>query len=229
MTFTKSIGQELERRILDFEKECIQTRGRFRIALSGGSLIGHLANSSLIRSNTDLSKWQVYFVDERWCSLDSEDSICGEYQRNMPEFIKAVQVHVPYQEGLTVDEGAIHYEQVLSEANGNDDIDMIVLGMGPDGHTASIFPPIDKNALMSNRRVLPVHDSPKPPSERITMTIPFMLSKATKVLFVVSGEGKGESLWKILKENDPKFPPTYFPDAEWLLDYNVALAAGLTN
>ena len=70
--------------------------------------------------------------------------------------------------------------------------DLLHLGMGPDGHTASLFPGRPE-ASASHALVIPIRDSPKPPPERVSLSAP-RLSRARKVLFLVSGESKRQAL-----------------------------------
>eukprot|EP01104_Vermistella_antarctica_P014182 TRINITY_DN4421_c0_g1_i1.p1 TRINITY_DN4421_c0_g1~~TRINITY_DN4421_c0_g1_i1.p1 ORF type:complete len:141 (-),score=21.70 TRINITY_DN4421_c0_g1_i1:628-1050(-) len=83
-------------------------------------------------------------------------------------------------------------------------IDVVLLGMGPDGHTASLFP----NHSLLNESVAWLHsisDSPKPPPKRITMTLP-LINAAQEVCFLATGSGKKEVLQRVLYEPEARLP-----------------------
>ena len=100
----------------------------------------------------------------------------------------------------------------------------MLLGMGPDGHTCSLFPGHD---LLNEKEklVAAIKDSPKPPPERITLTLP-VLNNAKSVAFVSTGEGKKEMIKNILKDQNETFPATRVnpKDGElfWIIDKPAA-------
>ena len=91
---------------------------------------------------------------------------------------------------LGVREAAASYAAALS---GLGDFDLVLLGLGEDGHTASLFPGNDWGTTAESADALPVFDAPKPPPERVTLSAA-RLSRARKVLFLVSGESKRKAL-----------------------------------
>ena len=182
--------------ILKAQSDAVVKRGQFTIALSGGSLPNNLkALSSL--EGIEWSKWQVFFADERIVPLDHPDSnymACSKaFLDGVP--IKREQIHTidtgsfldstrtdptadPSDKDASEDEAleiADEYEkQLVSTFAGANTaryptFDLILLGMGPDGHTCSLFP--NHEVLSeSDRWVAEVLDSPKPPKRRITFT-----------------------------------------------------------
>ena len=98
--------------------------------------------------------------------------------------------------------------------------DLILLGVGPDGHTASLFP---GHELLTERGswVSPIEDSPKPPPRRITFTFP-VINHAARVAFVATGESKAQLLPKILDERDESLPASMVKPAHghlyWFVD-----------
>ncbi|MCO5553698.1 hypothetical protein L7F22_007224 [Adiantum nelumboides] len=145
--------------------------------------------------------------DERIVPLNHEDSnykLCNdEFFSKTP--LQKSQIHTISEKDLDdPEEVADEYEKQLAEAfAGKESVrhpvfDLILLGMGPDGHTCSLFPGHELLREKS-RWVAPIEDSPKPPPKRITLTVP-VLNKAHRVAFVLTGEGKQEMLSKTLDQ-----------------------------
>ncbi|KAI7837306.1 hypothetical protein COHA_008821 [Chlorella ohadii] len=186
--------------------EAIAARGAFTIALSGGSLVKSLAGL-VGRSDVDFSKWWVLFVDERNVPLSSDDS---NYKAAHAELLRKVPVPanqvLAIKEGLPVQQAATHYAGQLLElpasvlprtADAWPVLDCVLLGVGPDGHIASLFPN-RKETAATEGWVLPVSDSPKPPAERITLTLP-VINAAKNVAVVALGQGKAEVVQRALE------------------------------
>lgn len=201
-----ALGESLVSDVISTANEAIKATGKFTIALSGGSLLNMLEN--LGADQVDWAKVHVFWVDERLAPLDSEDSNAGAAKKifldklNIPES----QHHV-IDASLPVDQAAKAYEgrmlalssEVLPRNEGGIPVlDMVLLGMGPDGHVASLFPNRKELAENPTSWILPVQNSPKPPSERITMTLD-ILNAASKVVLVAAGKGKAEIVQRVLE------------------------------
>ena len=173
----------------------------FTVAISGGSLPKLLAAGLLAIPDVDYSNWRVFFSDERVVPLDDADSnfkACNEVffskagagaSEFAPEHIYTVDA------SLSAEKAAAAYTTQLQAVFGADGIpafDLVLLGMGPDGHTASLFPghPL---LQVSDRWVAHIEDSPKLPPKRITLTYP-VLNAAKAVFFVCTGAGKAANL-----------------------------------
>jgi len=181
--------------IVERQKIAISTSGRFTIALSGGSLPQMLTGLISI-PDVEWDKWFVFFVDERCVPLDHADSnfkACDQYLfQQVP--IPRSQIFV-INPSLPPEMIARDYQMQMEFFFGNiPEFDLIALGMGPDGHTASLFPghPL---CSISDERIWISHitDSPKMPLERITFTYP-IINRAKKVVFVVTGDAKAQVL-----------------------------------
>lgn len=184
----------------------IAHKGSFTIALSGGSLVKTL--SALVgRTDIDFSRWWVVFVDERVVPLSSPDS---NYRAAAEEVLRKVAIpssHVlTIKEGLPAAQAAEHYAGQLLDlpadvlprtATDFPILDLVLLGVGPDGHVASLFPN-RKETAATEGWVLPVTASPKPPAERITLTMP-VLNAAKEVAVVALGGGKAEIVQRALE------------------------------
>ena len=193
----------------------VASQGRFCVALSGGSLmdiIGPSLGSNPLRDTVNWSGWHVFWVDERWVPWSSPESNYGYAQR---QFFNRVsipdeQIHAA-DVSLNPSETAQTYESTLATvfqpgAGRVPRFDLVLLGVGEDGHTASLFP--GHPALNENRRwVVPVVDAPKPPPVRITMTLP-VINNARHVIFVAAGPGKAKILSKVLDSEvaQPELP-----------------------
>lgn len=154
----------------------IAERGVFTCALTGGSAVKMYP--LLAKEKLDWSRIELFLSDERLAPLESPDS----NYRAAREALPMAKLH-PVRIALPPDEAAADYARQLP-----DQLDLIHVGMGPDGHVASLFP--EHRLLREQRlRVAAVTDSPKPPKDRVTFTLPTFVA-AREVWFLVVGESK---------------------------------------
>lgn len=167
----------------------IAARGAFHIVLAGGRT-PEAIYTQLRTLTTDWRAWSIYFGDER--CLPSGDS---ERNDSMARASWLDHVAVPAEQIYSIaaqlgsTRAAESYNSTLAAVG---DFDMVLLGLGEDGHTASLFPG-DSAALRASAAAIAVHNAPKPPAERVSMSSR-RLSRARSVLFLVSGEGKRVAL-----------------------------------
>ncbi|KAI0932442.1 hypothetical protein AcW1_000435 [Taiwanofungus camphoratus] len=198
--------------IIKAQKESIEKKGKFTVALSGGSLPKQL-NALIDRPGVKWDKWQVFYADERVVPLDHPDSnhlLCtNELFSKVP--IPRDNIHtIDYSLADDLEELSDAYEKELIHEFAQKDsarfpiFDLILLGVGPDGHTASLFP---GHELLSedDRWVAYIEDSPKPPPKRITFTFP-VINHAVRVAFVASGAGKADTLKTVLDKPEEGLP-----------------------
>ncbi|CDR44163.1 CYFA0S14e00342g1_1 [Cyberlindnera fabianii] len=198
------------------KKEKVVNR-RFKIAISGGSLIGVLSQGLLKRDDVQWSKWDVYFADERLVPFEDENSNYGRAKREIFDKLKELGKDTPnvyhIDDSLMDDsqEVADNYEQTLIKGFANKDsvrlplFDLFLLGCAPDGHIASIFPN-DHDVLREKLAwVVPVENAPSGPSRRITLTVP-VICHSHRVTFVVEGAVKA-SIVKVIMERPEKGLP----------------------
>ncbi|XP_074932298.1 6-phosphogluconolactonase [Phalacrocorax aristotelis] len=184
--------------------------GRFALGLSGGSLVELLARDlppAVAAGPAAAGPWLVAFCDERLVPPGHPESTAGAYQaRLLPQLPTPGPRVLTLTPGLPPAAAADDYAAQLRQAFPGEDVpifDLLVLGVGPDGHTCSLFP---GHPLLQEKEkiVAAITDSPKPPPERITLTLP-VLNAARMVVFVATGEGKAAVLKRIL-EGDEENP-----------------------
>jgi 6-phosphogluconolactonase len=184
---------------------------KMTMAVSGGSLPSLLGKDV----NTTV-KWHVFLADERIVAQDSNDSNYKLIRETcLSKWSNAIGYPINYDlsdPDLIAQDYEKRLDQVLSDAP----FDVIFLGMGPDGHTCSLFP--GHRLLLETKKVGFITDSPKPPPERITLTYP-VLNRAKNIIFVVTGSAKSQVLKEILDENK-EYPAGMIKNANitWILD-----------
>eukprot|EP00520_Triparma_pacifica_P007846 CAMPEP_0118662682 /NCGR_PEP_ID=MMETSP0785-20121206/16967_1 /TAXON_ID=91992 /ORGANISM="Bolidomonas pacifica, Strain CCMP 1866" /LENGTH=254 /DNA_ID=CAMNT_0006556253 /DNA_START=122 /DNA_END=883 /DNA_ORIENTATION=- len=228
--------------------EAVDARGVFVIAISGGSIPKMLSFANLTAAFTtasvemNLSKWVVFLADERIVAADNADSnllalrrdgflggvdgveerckcygIEGFGEKSPPEIAQA------YEDAL---------RSVLPSSGGS--FDTVVLGMGEDGHTCSLFPGHDLvKSPKPGKMVDFITDSPKPPPERITLTME-VLNSSRHAIFAAAGAGKAGVLGEIFEKDGKEYKfresTTTYPcemvrsegDLVWLVDEGAA-------
>jgi 6-phosphogluconolactonase len=213
-------------------EETINALGRFAVVLAGGST-PRATYEALARDYSgelDWSKVHVFFGDERTVPPDHEDSNYRMAHEALLSRVPVGSVHRMRGE-LPPAEAAASYEEELREFFGSDGVpgfDLILLGLGEDGHTASLFP--ETSALDVTDRWVVANPVLKLETTRLTLTVP-AINAARAVAFLVAGQDKGEPLKEILEgDADPRAYPAKFirlegGDLTWMVDR--AAAAGL--
>jgi 6-phosphogluconolactonase len=228
-----TLSHQAAQLIVRLAAESVVTHGRFTVALAGGStprkLYGLLANEPY-RSQIDWALVEVFWSDERCVPVDDPES---NFRMAQEAFLSKVpiaenQVHRMHADWPDRDAAAQAYVIEMRRIFGTDGIpsfDLIQLGMGPEGHTASLFP--HQAALHEQERlVMPVR-TPKPPPDRLTFTPP-LLNAARHVLFLVTGSDKANAVHEVIEgEYNPDEYPAQIvhpPHGEvtWMLDTGAA-------
>jgi len=208
----------------NLEKSAVANNGMFTVGLSGGSSATIVAKALSDKSLT-WEKWHVFFCDERFVPLTASDS-----NYNSLKSIFFDKVGIPKQQIYTLDgekclqEAAVDYSHKLKSVFGQTGLprfDLLVLGMGPDGHICSLFP---NHPLLdeSEEWIVSIADSPKPPPQRITLTLP-IINNAKSVCFTVTGASKAEMVQRVIKNPLNKEIPASLVVADkgtvtWFLD-----------
>jgi 6-phosphogluconolactonase len=178
-------------RILGSAGTAIREQGVFRMVLAGGSTPAAVYRR-LAEADTDWSCWQVYFGDERCLPADHPERNSSMASGNWLQRVAlpASNIHVIAAE-TGAEAAALAYAPVVEQAI---PFDLVLLGMGEDGHTASLFP---GQQHAGDELVHAVHNAPKLPSDRVSLGRK-ALNAATEVLVMVSGAGKHAAVqrWK---------------------------------
>jgi 6-phosphogluconolactonase len=231
-----SIAQTAAAEFLEAAQQAVSDKGSFSVALAGGStpkaLYGLLATNPLLQAKVPWSKIQFFFGDERHVPPTDEESnfrmaeeaILGKAP------VDPKQVHRIKGEKRNAAQAAEEYEQDLRasfrlQAGEFPRFDLVLLGMGPEGHTASLFP--GTKALKEERRLVVSNWVGKFYTDRITFTPP-VLNNAARVIFMVHGEEKAPALKAVLEgPYEPEQLPAQIIQPKqgkvlWLVDPSAA-------
>jgi 6-phosphogluconolactonase len=216
-TLELAAGALAERLVVDAAR-AIAARGAFRCALPGGTtpvVLYRLLASEPWRARIDWTRAELFFTDERAVPPEAEGSNFALVARElaMPLGIASERVRRMEADALDLDASSAAYEREL-----NDPLDVVLLGMGTDGHVASLFP---GSALLDDgeRRCAWIADSPKPPPTRMTL-MPRALRESGALLVLCGGRGKAGAVTRALT---PGIAPRECPAAlaaggDWYLD-----------
>jgi 6-phosphogluconolactonase len=185
-----ALAADALRRILASADNAIRARGQFRVVLAGGNT-PRAAYQRLRNARANWGAWHVYFGDERCvpCDDPARNSRMAEDAWLDHVAIPAIQRHpIPAELGAVV--AARAYGSSLQSVAA---FDLVLLGLGEDGHTASLFPGHGWGEARGSPAALAVLDAPKPPRERVSLSAA-RLSDTREALFMVSGASKREAL-----------------------------------
>ncbi|ARK12587.1 6-phosphogluconolactonase [Fibrella sp. ES10-3-2-2] len=204
MTITDTPA-ELARKAADwiaaYAESVLQQRDRFTIALSGGSTpkaLHELLAQSPLREQIDWSRVHIFWGDERFVPLtDEKNNARMAYDTLLDHVpVPAAQIHI-MQTDIDPDASMAAYDQVLHQYfDGHDHtFDLVLLGMGDDGHTLSLFPGTD--VVNEDKKWTSAFFLTQQDMFRLTLTAP-VVNKAAAVVFLVAGANKAEALYEVL-------------------------------
>lgn len=185
-------------RILDAATAAIAERGRFLFVLAGGET-PRSVYQLLSAAAADWAAWHIYFGDERCLPADNaarNSRMAGEaWLDHVP--IPPSQIH-PIPAELGARAGAAAYSATLKRVK---DFDLVLLGLGEDGHTASLFPGPGRAPVAEEAVALAVFNSPQPPAQRVSLAAG-RLSRTRHALFLIDGRGKRQAMadWRAGKD-----------------------------
>lgn len=184
---SEAVAKKACEKIKAAAEKAIQQRGVFRIVMAGGST-PEKTYRLLAESNCDWQHWQIFFGDERCLPADHP-----ERNSVMVQQVLISKIAIPEEQvfAIPAEQGPIQaaedYDRTLKKVL---PFDLVLLGMGEDGHTASLFP---GHKHPADKWVKPVFNAPKPPSERVSLTA-LALAQSRQLLFLVTGEGKSQAV-----------------------------------
>ena len=232
---SKALVDAAANRLVNSIQTAVAARGRALIVLTGGGNgVGLLKALGTHGRQIDWSMVHLFWGDERYVPEDDDERNDKQARAALLDHIEIPSSHVhamPASDGefgSDLAAAALAYEQLLA-ANAEPgqpvpNFDVHLLGMGPEGHINSLFP--DTPAVLENAHmVVPVEDSPKPPPQRITLTLP-AVQRSREVWLMVSGSGKADAVAAAMAGA----PPVSIPAAGavglettlWLLDEEAA-------
>lgn len=227
----EAVARAAARRIVELASEGIAARGTFSIALSGGSTpkaIFELLADDEFRTQVAWQNVHVFFGDERTVPPDHADSNYRMASEAMLSRVPLPEKNIHRIDGVgDAAANASDYESDMRFLFGNSTwprLDLVMLGMGDDGHTASLFP--ETTALEEKRLWVAANWVEKFGTWRITLTAP-AINAARNVLFLITGAGKADRLLEVLKgERDTsRLPSQLIAPGEGALEWYVDRAA----
>ncbi len=222
-------------RFTDILSKAQQDRGVARVSLSGGSTPRALFSLLGTEGFAEQINWdsiEVFWGDERTVPPDHADSNYRMTQETLLSHVPIAAKHVHRMKGeLDPEQAASDYERVLfrvfdaADAERPPVFDLILLGVGADGHTASLFP--GTTALDVRDRLVVANQVPQQQTTRLSFTVPVLLA-ARNVLFLVAGSDKAQAVHRALEgEWNPSETPSQFlrqagGHVIWMLDRDAA-------
>lgn len=209
-----ALAAEVARQVIVECEQAIAKRGEFHWVLAGGNT-PKKCYELLRDAGIDWNRMHIWFGDERCLPMgDAErNDVMADVALLSHVSVPSAQIHrIPAE--LGPEDAAAAYAALLADAPS---MDLILFGMGEDGHTASLFP--DNPALVDKHLVIPVFNAPKPPPERVTMGYS-ILNQGRKRIVMAAGKGKKDALQ--LVQQGESLPVARLAVCEWYVDEAAA-------
>jgi 6-phosphogluconolactonase len=236
----EALAREAAGLVINILHSAVTSRGVASVALSGGSTpirMGELFTQEPWTSQMPWPSIEFFWGDERTVPLESNENNAGVAMRGSLNQVNVApgRVH-PWQTELDPETAAANYAALLGErlplANGLPRFDLVLLGMGGDGHTASLFP--NTAALTETSRTAVANVVPQLDTTRLTITAP-VINNAETVVFLIAGAGKADRLAEVIDgPSDTTRLPSQLIRPEngrliWLLDEAAASRLNAVN
>ncbi|XP_063799166.1 GDH/6PGL endoplasmic bifunctional protein [Pseudophryne corroboree] len=230
--WAEQLIQKLAQDIQTEADAAVKRSGVFHLALSGGSSpIALFERLSVHHYGFPWKHTHLWMVDERCVPFTDPDSNFGSLERHLLRRVRIPYVNIhpmPVYRNQRLcaaeDMGSETYAQEISALVSNSSFDLVLLGLGNDGHTASIFP--GSKDLISGDKLVLLSESPLKPTHRMSLSLP-LINKARKVAVLILGKGKNDILTLISRaESNPNKWPIFgvnptFGDLVWYVDYDA--------
>jgi 6-phosphogluconolactonase len=201
--------REVAAQALQVIEDRLLSHGFFHLVLTGGSL-GNAISSALVSAWNHAPEMyaglHIWWSDERFVASDSAERNAHPVRGKLLNSNITVHESLASELGASVSDAVKDYESALQGVV----IDLNILGLGPDGHVASLFPGIAD--LDDDRHIFAITDSPKPPATRISFTMNF-INQGREVWIVAGGSSKADAVAKII-EGDTSIPASYVSAVE---------------
>ena len=201
--------REVAAQALQVIEDRLLSHGFFHLVLTGGSL-GNAISSALVSAWNHAPEMyaglHIWWSDERFVASDSAERNAHPVHGKLQNSNITVHESLASESGASVSDAVKDYESALKGVV----IDLNILGLGPDGHVASLFPGIAD--LDDDRHIFAITDSPKPPATRISFTMNF-INQGREVWIVAGGASKADAVAKII-EGDTSIPASYVSAVE---------------
>lgn len=198
------LAEEVTAQILLAIEAGLMANGVFHLVLTGGTLGVQISEALRSAWNSAPELYEglhIWWSDERFVDVDSSERNAAPLHGSVTNSNIVIHESLAPNTPATIEEAVDDYAQALAGVT----IDLNILGVGPDGHVASLFPGIAD--LDDQRNIFAITDSPKPPSSRISFTMKF-INEAREVWIVAAGESKADAVAKII-EGDLSIPASY--------------------
>jgi 6-phosphogluconolactonase len=201
--------REVAAQALQVIEDRLLSHGFFHLVLTGGSL-GNAISSALVSAWNHAPEMyaglHIWWSDERFVASDSAERNAHPVHGKLLNSNITVHESLATESGASVSDAVADYESALKGVV----IDLNILGLGPDGHVASLFPGIAD--LDDDRHIFAITDSPKPPATRISFTMNF-INQGREVWIVAGGASKADAVAKII-EGETSIPASYVSAVE---------------
>lgn len=231
------LSNEAAQIFVKIAKEAVANSGRFSVVLTGGSSpqrLYELLASDQFKNQIPWQQTHVFFGDERWVHHDDVRNNARMAYELLLNHVPVPQDQIVRMSGELAPEDSAHqYELILQEffKDTKPEFDLVLLGMGDDGHTASLFPGTD--VIHENKHWVKSLFLNKQKMHRITLTAP-ILNQARNIIFLVMGKNKSAVLKKVIEGgNNPPFPAELIMKGSgsllWLVDKEAGSDLNLKN